>query len=101
MTGKGLRLSALVIATVNGAATPDLLVYRDSHGVPHEIRTRKEWDQQRARILQNMQKVMGPLPRRTGAAPEMLVLEETTLPQYVRRKITYLAENRDRVPAYL
>ncbi len=48
-----------------------------------------------------MQKVMGPLPRRIGAAPEVVVLEETTLPKYVRKKITYLAENRDRVPAYL
>src|SRR5260370_41871213 len=101
MTGKPLVLLALVIAALNCAATLDLLVYRDSHGDRHEIRTRQGWAEQRTHILENMQKVMGPLPRRTDSTPEMLVLEETTLPQYVRKKITYLAENRDRVPAYL
>ena len=101
MTRKALALWAMVIAVLNCAATPDLLVYSDSHGVTHEIRTRYEWAKQRAHILENMQKVMGPLPRRIGATPEVVVLEETTLPKYIRKKITYLAENRDRVPAYL
>jgi dienelactone hydrolase len=101
MSRKALALWAMVIAVLNCAATPDLLVYRDSHGVPHEIRTRHQWAEQRARILASMQKVMGPLPRRIGATPEVLVLEETTLPKYVRKKITYLAESQDRIPAYL
>src|ERR1700680_2626706 len=101
MTRKALAFLALMIAALNCAPTPDLLLYRDSHGVPHEIRTRQQWAEQRAHILESMQKVMGPLPRTTGAPPEMLVLEETTLPEYIRKKITYLADNRARVPAYL
>ena len=102
MSRKALALLALMIAALNCAAIPDLLVYHDSHGVAHEIRNRQQWAEQRARILENMQKVMGPLPRRIGVSPEVLVLEETTLPKYVAwKKITYLAENQDRVPAYL
>ncbi len=101
MSSRALALLALMIAALNCAAIPDLLVYHDSHGVAHEIRNRQQWAEQRARILENIQKVMGPLPRRIGVPPEVLVLEETTLPKYVRKKITYLAENQDRVPAYL
>jgi dienelactone hydrolase len=78
-----------------------LLVYLDAHGKPHEIRTSAEWAKQRARILENMQKVMGPLPNRERPTPEVIVLEEIKLPQYVRKKITYLSETQDRVPAYL
>src|ERR1022692_4766673 len=101
MPRKPLALLALLVAALNGATTLDLLVYRDRQGVLHKIRTRRDWSEQRAHILENMQKVMGPLPSRNGATPEMLVVEETVLPQCVRKKITYLAENRDRVPAYL
>src|SRR5258708_3039249 len=101
MSRKALAFLALMIAALNYAAKPELLVYRDGHGVPHDIRTRREWAEQRVHILENMQKVMGPLQRRTGATPEMLILEETTHPQYVRKKITYLAEEGDRVPAYM
>jgi dienelactone hydrolase len=101
MTRKTLAFLALVMVALTWAATQDLLIYRDSHGIGHEIRTLQEWAEQRAHILGNMQKVMGPLPRTAEAAPEMLVLEETTLPRCIRKKITYLAENRDRVPAYL
>lgn len=55
----------------------------------------------RGHNLENMQKVMGPLPRQERPIPEMVVLEETKLPKYVRKKITYLSERQDRVPAYL
>ena len=101
MLKKPLAILALLVAALNCAIAPDLLVYRDSHGVSREIRTRREWSEQRTRILESMQKVMGPLPARNDTIPEMVVVEETTLPKYVRKKITYLAENQDRVPAYL
>ncbi len=57
------------------AATQDLLIRRDSHAWgAHEIRTRQEWAEQRARILENMQKVMGPRCAAAGPqSPEMLV----------------------------
>jgi dienelactone hydrolase len=63
--------------------------------------TPSEWAGRRARILENMQQVMGPLPRGARLTPEVIVLEETTLPKFVRKKITYLSEKEDRVPAYL
>ena len=51
--------------------------------------------------LAGMQEVMGPLPRTDHSAPKVEVLEEVRLEKYTRRKITYLAEAGDAVPAYL
>jgi dienelactone hydrolase len=51
--------------------------------------------------LAGMQEVMGPLPRTDHSAPTVQVLEEVRLEKYTRRKITYLAEPGDAVPAYL
>jgi len=48
-----------------------------------------------------MQQVMGPLPQHPRAPLEVLVEEEVAQPGYIRRKITFLAEAGDRVPAYL
>ena len=51
---------------------------------------------------QGMELAMGPLPAIDHARPlEIQVLEEVQLEKYTRRKITYLAEPGDRVPAYL
>jgi dienelactone hydrolase len=52
--------------------------------------------------LTRMQAVMGPLPSIDHGLPlEIRILEEAVLEKYTRRKISYLAENGDRVPAYL
>ena len=57
---------------------------------------------QRLRILANMQLVMGELPSAAGKAPlDVQVSEETRTAKYVRKKLTYVAESGDRVPAYL
>ena len=49
-----------------------------------------------------MELVMGPLPAIDHARPlEIQVIDETQLEKYTRRKITYLAEPGDRVPAWL
>ncbi len=45
---------------------------------------------------------MGQLPDSSRRAPlDVLVTEETQTPNYVRKKITYVSEPGDRVPAYL
>jgi dienelactone hydrolase len=89
---KTLLALSCAVGVVACAATRALVTDAD---------TRSDWVKRRAGILENMQKVMGPLPRQERATPEMIVLEETYLPQYVRKKITYLSEKQDRVPAYL
>src|SRR5882724_7489545 len=76
-------------------------IYGGAQNLLESVRTPAEWARRRARILENMQQVMGPLPRGTRLKPEVIVLEETRLPKFVRRKITYLSEKQDRVSAYL
>ena len=78
----------------------NLLVWLDSAGA-HPVRNRGDWSRRRRHILDNMQAVMGPLPRLTRTPPEVRMLDETRLEGYTRRKITYLAEPGDPVPAYL
>ncbi len=61
-----------------------------------------DFEAQRARILANMQLVMGELPAAAGKLPlDVQIIEETRTAKYVRKKITYQAEQGDRVPAYL
>ncbi len=54
-----------------------------------------------ASVLAQMEQVMGPLPKNDHAAPEVVVIEEVRLEKYTRRKITFLAEPGDAVPAWL
>jgi len=65
---------------------------------PH---THAQWDTQRQRTLAGMQLVMGPLPHRRSEPLRVVVLEEEKFPKFTRRKITYVSEADDRVPAYL
>ena len=56
----------------------------------------------RKAILSAMQEVMGPLPDASRKVPlDVKVVEEVEEPHFVRRKLTYVAEKGDRVPAYL
>ncbi len=66
-----------------------------------EVHTRAQWDAQRKQTLSGMQAVMGPLPRRRSEPLRIVVLEEERFPKFTRRKITYVSEGDDRVPAYL
>ena len=52
-------------------------------------------------LLTHIEEVMGPLPRTDHSAPKVEVLEEVRMEKYTRRKVTYLAEPGDAVPAYL
>jgi len=80
----------------------NLLVYKDDEGNPHPVTTAAEWEKRRAHILLNMQLVMGPPPDPSRRVPlEVETLEEVPLPGCRRLKITYAAEEGDRVPAYL
>jgi dienelactone hydrolase len=65
------------------------------------VRNRDGWRVQRDRILAGMQLVMGELPKTTGLALGIVKLESEETPVFTRRKITYLSERGDDVPAYL
>ena len=83
----------------------DLLHYLDRQGRPHPIESRSHWDIRRIHTLQNMQKVMGDLPRLPDDPLEIQVLETEKLPRVERRRINFVSQvvegKPDRVPAYL
>ena len=115
--GRGLRSRlglCLVFLWLAACAAPeapvyrdkrDLLHYLDRQGKAHPIEGRNHWAIRRTHILQNMQKVMGPLPQLPDDPLEVQVLETERLPQIRRRKITFVSQvvegKPDRVPAYL
>ena len=79
-----------------------MLVYLDADGKSQPIAKAADWQKRRAHILANMQRVMGPLPDRSRLAPlEVKELETVELSRVVRKKITFVSEPGDRVPAYL
>lgn len=102
-------LSLASLAALPTATSPpfypdkyNLLVYRDAAGNEHAVRTAGEWDKRREHVLANMQLVMGALPDTSHQVPlRVLVHEEVQTEKYVRRKISFAAEQHDRVPAYL
>jgi len=62
----------------------------------------EDWEAKRARVLNAMQEVMGPLPgeeKRCALAVE--VEEEVDCGNYVRQSLSYAAEPDGRVPAYV
>ena len=80
----------------------NLLVSIDTDGAERPIATAAEWARRRKHILGNMRLVMGPMPDRTKQHPlDVRELEVVRLDKAVRKKITYVAEKGDRVPAYL
>jgi dienelactone hydrolase len=66
-----------------------------------EVHTRAQWEAQRKQTLAGMQAVMGPLPHRRPDPLRVVVLEEEKFPKFTRKKITYVSEGDDHVPAYL
>jgi dienelactone hydrolase len=79
-----------------------LLVYLDENNRERPVRTRDDWARRRMHILEGMQQAMGPLPDRTKLSPLDVKVDEEVLGDGVtRRKITFVAEGTDRVPAYL
>ena len=79
-----------------------LLAYRDLRGGEHAVRSADDWAIRRRHILAGMQQAMGPLPDRTKLAPlDVQVGERTEGNGFTRLKISFAAEEGDRVPAYL
>ncbi len=80
----------------------NLLMWLDGAGTAHAIENLEDWQRRREHILANMQLVMGPLPGANQRVPlDVEVIHSETLPNLVRKKITYAATKDYRVPAYL
>lgn len=80
----------------------NLLVYVDADGKERAITNAEEWAKRRAHILANMEEVMGPLPDRSNLpALEMETVATEDLGDVIRKRVTFVSEPGDRVPAYL
>lgn len=96
----GSGLAAL--AAAERLPRDNLLVAHDAHGAVTPVVSAADWERRRSEIVQGMEAVMGPLPRPVERGPlDVRIVEEVECGSYVRRKLTYLSERGNRVPAYL
>lgn len=80
----------------------NLLVYQDSAGNSHPVKTIADWQRRRRDILSAMQLVMGPLPDRARLPVlDVKVHETVKLDGYERRRISFTTEPGDRALGYL
>ena len=83
----------------------DLLYYLDGEGARQSVETSADWAIRKAHILENMQRVMGPVRSPLPLPLDVQVLEREQADGFERLKITYVSEvyrsRPDRVPAYL
>ncbi len=101
----------IVLGTLAAPAADDIpfyedklqvMTFQDAQGALHPVKSVEDWQVRRRHVLQNMLRVMGPLPARDVLPPlDVEVLETADTPKYVRRKILLTAEADDRLPAYL
>jgi dienelactone hydrolase len=93
------------ISSVDVPFYPDkqhLLWWRDSDGFEHAVRGESDWNKRRAHILASFEQVTGPLPAGVQKAGlDVETFEEIERPAFTLRRITYVAEPGDRVPAWL
>jgi dienelactone hydrolase len=80
-----------------------LLIYRDETTQEElEVQSPLAWGHRRQQIIDNMERVMGPLPTSSQRVPLNVVVESREQADgYTRYKLTFQAELGDRVPAYL
>ncbi len=79
-----------------------LLVYRDADNEERPVRTKEDWLQRRRHILAGMEQAMGPLPDRSQLPPlDVQFGEKFDGDGYTRLTVSYVADGKDRVPAYL
>jgi pimeloyl-ACP methyl ester carboxylesterase len=85
-----------VMGQIGGAQTPS------PAAAATPVKDEAGWRQQRDKTLANMQLVMGNLPdRKSLVLLDIAVEKEENLPTVIRRKITFVSEKDNRVPAYL
>lgn len=80
----------------------DLTHYRDREGKSYPIASVKNWETRRRHLIENLQRVMGPLPSPLHRVPlDVRIVEEKRIGTLIRRKLTFQSDPIGRVPAYL
>ena len=78
------------------------MVYQTLNGQQRPVKTAEDWAIRRRQILKEMEMVMGKLPDRSKLPPsEVKAIDRVDGDGFVQLRITYLAEENDRVSAYL
>jgi dienelactone hydrolase len=79
-----------------------VMVVRDGDGNERPVRTAADWAIRRGHILDALQQAMGALPARDGLPPlDVQVADRERGRGFTRLSISFLAEKKDRVTAYL
>jgi acetyl esterase/lipase len=105
VVSRGLTASLVLLPLLVGqalAAPPaeDLLVFHEG-GRARPVRTPDDWAKRRREVLAGMQAAMGPLPSREHLPDlDVRVLDEQRGEGFRRLKISFVAEKKDRIPAY-
>ena len=95
---------SLLAAEIEPVAYPghqNLSNFLDGSGNQQPIRTKADWEQRRAHVVQNLQAVMGSLPMTEKGPLDLKVLDESKVGALVRKKIEYATDADDRVRAWL
>jgi dienelactone hydrolase len=79
----------------------DLLWYKDEAGKLQPVKTEADWDKRVAHIRASMELVMGRLPENSKLPLDINFDEATSLRHYSRHHVTFVAEDGDRLPAWL
>ncbi len=78
-----------------------LLSYTDSDGKKKTVKTRKDWEKKRSRILSGMQQAMGRLPDLSAAGPVTAVFSDSLVTdKYTRYSVLLTVAPGETVPAY-
>jgi dienelactone hydrolase len=79
-----------------------LMVFIGPDGTERAVTSPADWQKRREHVLANVQLVMGPLPDASRKVPlDVQVVETVELGKVIRKKISFVPEKGDRVPAYL
>jgi len=79
-----------------------LLSFKDKDGLSKSVHTKAQWKEKRRQILDSMQMVMGKVPDRSNLPPLDIKITETyTGVNFTRLKISFVAAENERVPAFL
>ena len=79
----------------------DLLWYKDQAGKLQPVRTEADWAKRAAHVRASMEQVMGRLPPPSILPLDMRLEGETRLRHYMRRRVSFVVDDGDRIPAWL